>query len=141
MADDQALRPGARHLHAARTAMTLLTAPRTRVKPSVVLAGPAPRRRRRWRWPRRVVLGLLLVGLVASGIGLTAPTPPPPTAEAAARRFLDAYVDLDGHVVRRDQAGETVSEGQAHPLLLAVALGDRATFERVSATTADLGTC
>lgn len=114
--------------------MTLLAAPRTRVKPSVVLAGPEPRRRR--RWPHRTVLGLLFVGLVASGIGLTAPTPPPPSAQAAAQHFLDAYLD-GGRVVRREGAGDTVSAGQAHALLLAVALGDRATFDRVWAWTAE----
>lgn len=114
--------------------MTLLIASRTRVKPSVVLAGPEPRRRR--RWPRRAVFGLLFVGLVASGIGLTAPTPTPPTAQAAARHFLDAYVD-GGRVVRRERTGDTVSEGQAHALLLAVALGDRATFDQVWSWTAE----
>jgi len=109
--------------------MALRTALRPPVKPSVVLTGPRPRRRR--RWPRRVVLGVLFVVLVAAGIGVGAPSPPPPPAEAAARRFLDAYVDPDGRVVRRDQSGDTVSEGQAHALLLTVALGDRATFEQV----------
>lgn len=40
-------------------------------------------------------------------------------AVAAARAFLDDYVDPDGRVVRRDQGGDTVSEGQAYALLLA----------------------
>lgn len=115
--------------------MTLLTAPRARVKPSVVLAGPRPRRPRR-RWPRWLAYGVLLVGLVSSGIGLTAPSPPPAGAAAAARHFLDTYVDPDGRVVRRDLAGDTLSEGQAYALLLSVAVGDRATFERVWSWTA-----
>src|SRR5207244_12441137 len=44
--------------------------------------------------------------------------------------FLDAYMDPDGRVVRRDQGGDTVSEGQAYAMLLAAAIGDRAAFDR-----------
>ena len=47
----------------------------------------------------------------------------------ATERFLDAYVDPDGRVVRRDQGGDTVSEGQAYALLLATAVGDEATVD------------
>lgn len=57
------------------------------------------------------------------------------TAAEAGRAFLDSYVDPDGRVVRRDQGGDTVSEGQAYALLIAVALEDRATFDRVWAWT------
>ena len=53
------------------------------------------------------------------------------SATAAARAFLTAYVDPDGRVVRRDQGGDTVSEGQGYALLLAVVLGDKARFQRV----------
>ena len=53
------------------------------------------------------------------------------SAERAGRSFLTAYVDPDGRVVRRDQNGDTVSEGQAYAMLVAVALRDRATFEAV----------
>jgi len=52
-----------------------------------------------------------------------------PVAEAATR-FLDRYVDGSGRVVRIDEAGDTVSEGQAYAMLLAVAVDDRATFDR-----------
>lgn len=52
-------------------------------------------------------------------------------AVASARAFLERYVDADGRVVRRDQGGDTVSEGQAYAMLAAVALGDRARFTRV----------
>jgi endoglucanase len=51
-------------------------------------------------------------------------------ARAAARRFLDTYVEPDGRVVRRDQGGDTVSEGQAYAMLLAAAIGDREAFDR-----------
>jgi endoglucanase len=45
--------------------------------------------------------------------------------------FLDRYVDGDGRVVRHDQGGDTVSEGQAYAMLLSVASGDRERFARV----------
>lgn len=73
---------------------------------------------------------------VASGTGKAAaatptPTPTELTAEQAGRAFLDGYVDPDGRVVRRDQGDDTVSEGQAYAMLVAVALGDQDTFSRV----------
>ncbi|GMA32328.1 glycosyl hydrolase family 8 [Litorihabitans aurantiacus] len=52
-------------------------------------------------------------------------------AQRAGRAFLADYVDPDGRVVRRDQGGDTVSEGQAYAMLVAVALEDRATFDLV----------
>lgn len=58
-------------------------------------------------------------------------------AEAAGRDFLDRYVDPDGRVVRRDQGGDTVSEGQAYALLIAVAVGDRERFDAVWSWTRD----
>lgn len=48
-----------------------------------------------------------------------------------ARTFLHEYVDPTGRVVRRDQGGDTVSEGQGYGLLLAVAMNDRADFGRI----------
>jgi len=45
--------------------------------------------------------------------------------------FLGRYVQDDGRVVRHDQGGDTVSEGQAYALLLAVAAGDEEHFARV----------
>jgi endo-1,4-beta-D-glucanase Y len=53
------------------------------------------------------------------------------TARGAATRFLDRYADADGRVVRRDQGGDTVSEGQAYALLLAAATRDRHRFATV----------
>jgi endoglucanase len=52
------------------------------------------------------------------------------TAEAG-RAFLTEYVRDDGRVVRTDQGGDTVSEGQAYAMLVAVGLGDPETFESV----------
>lgn len=57
-------------------------------------------------------------------------------ARSDARAFLDTYVARDGRVVRHDQAGDTVSEGQAYAMLLAVALNDRERFARVWSWTA-----
>lgn len=52
-------------------------------------------------------------------------TPAEEAAMAAARSFLDAHVTDDGRVVRHDEGGDTVSEGQAWALVLAVALEDQ----------------
>ena len=59
------------------------------------------------------------------------------TADQAAAVFLTDYVDADGRVVRRDQGGDTVSEGQAYALLVAVGIGDRDTFAEVWSWTED----
>jgi endoglucanase len=56
---------------------------------------------------------------------------PQQQAEAAARRFLNRYVDGDGRVVRRDQGGDTVGEGQAYGMLMAAAIGDRRRFDKI----------
>jgi Glycosyl hydrolases family 8 len=52
-------------------------------------------------------------------------------AHDAAESFFSRYVHSDGRVVRTDQGGDTVSEGQAYAMLLAVALDDRSRFDRV----------
>jgi endo-1,4-beta-D-glucanase Y len=78
-----------------------------------------------------------LVAIAVLGIALTriqSATSPAPAAEAArtgVARFFDRYVERDGRVVRRDQGGDTVSEGQAYALLMAVATGDRRRFDTV----------
>jgi endoglucanase len=63
--------------------------------------------------------------LCACGASSSTSRPPHQSAVAAAQSFLSRYVDSDGRVVRHDQGGDTVSEGQGYALLLAVALGDR----------------
>jgi endoglucanase len=76
-----------------------------------------------------LVVGLLVVAVVACGAGS------PPSQRKLAHRdaaaFLGRFVEPDGRVVRRDQGGDTVSEGQAYAMKLAVAIGDKKTFERV----------
>jgi endoglucanase len=60
-----------------------------------------------------------------------ASTPPALTARQAGETFLNGYVDPDGRVVRRDQGGDTVSEGQAYAMLVAAALGEEQRFRAV----------
>ncbi|PRC45152.1 glycoside hydrolase, partial [Mycobacterium sp. ITM-2017-0098] len=54
--------------------------------------------------------------------------------EAALRAgddFLSRYVSGDGRVVRRDEGGDVVSEGQAYGMLIAVAVDDEDTFRTI----------
>jgi endoglucanase len=53
------------------------------------------------------------------------------TARIAGRQFLDGYVEPDGRVVRRDEGGDVVSEGQAYGMLIAAALGDETRFRAI----------
>jgi endoglucanase len=87
---------------------------------------------------RRVLAPLVLIALlVPAGCGGDEPGggdgggPP-----AAAERFLDEFVDADGRVVRHDQGGDTVSEGQAYAMLVAAEIGDRERFDRIWSWTA-----
>ena len=52
-------------------------------------------------------------------------------AYRAVRSFLSTYVAPNGRVIRRDQGGDTVSEGQAYGMLLAVAMDDRSRFDSI----------
>ena len=53
------------------------------------------------------------------------------TARVAGQKFLDEYVEPDGRVVRRDEGGDVVSEGQAYGMLIAVAVGDQTRFRSI----------
>lgn len=53
------------------------------------------------------------------------------TARIAGQKFLDEYVETDGRVVRRDEGGDVVSEGQAYAMLIAVAIGDETRFRSI----------
>jgi endo-1,4-beta-D-glucanase Y len=54
--------------------------------------------------------------------------------------FLDTYVEDDGRVVRLDQGGDTVSEGQAYGMLIALDAGDAERFDAMwSWTRSNLG--
>lgn len=87
-----------------------------------------------------VLVAALLAVFVTRGAGPVEPGvagDPGPPGEAAAqaasdpRAFLDTYVDDDGRVVRLDQGGDTVSEGQAYAMLVAAGVDDQETFDRV----------
>jgi endoglucanase len=90
----------------------------------------------------RRLLPALLALTVFPGCGQAAQHQPPiPKAPSPAEAdrlavesttaFLDGYVDGDGRVVRRDQGGDTVGEGQAYAMLAAAAIGDSARFDRI----------
>ena len=55
----------------------------------------------------------------------------PADVRAAVEAFYRRALLPDGRVTRRDQGGDTVSEGQAYALLLTVAVGDERRFARV----------
>src|ERR1700728_2769401 len=101
----------------------------------------APRRRGA---ARRLIVAALVVSSVLAGIAaLTlegapsnsipevkgrAPTAPLALARYDAPAFLTRYLAPDGRVSRRDQGGDTVSEGQGYAMLLAVAADNRGAF-------------
>jgi endo-1,4-beta-D-glucanase Y len=78
----------------------------------------------------------LLLALTSLLVALPAVAPAGAEAANAPAQFLTRYVDGDGRVVRHDQGGDTVSEGQAYALLVADGLGEPATFARVWSWTA-----
>lgn len=93
--------------------------------------------------PRRTVLAALAILVLAlvAGCGRS-PSRAPSThgdpvalARSDASAFLGHYVDADGRVVRHDQGGDTVSEGQGYALLLADAVRDGGRFAAVWAWT------
>lgn len=53
------------------------------------------------------------------------------SATSAAGSFVDRYVSTDGRVLRRDQGGDTVSEGQAYGMLLAEVAGREDVVRRI----------
>ena len=62
------------------------------------------------------------------------------STSAAANRFLDRYVTSDGAVIRHDQGGDIVSEGQSYAMLIAEVAGRPALMRTIwSWTKAHLG--
>jgi endoglucanase len=55
--------------------------------------------------------------------------------QAAAEHFLASYLTADGRVLRHDQGGDIVSEGQAYGMLIAQIAGRPATVRRIWAWT------
>ncbi|SDR74596.1 endoglucanase [Nocardioides scoriae] len=81
-----------------------------------------------------LVAGVLAVVVTRGDVPESAEQPRTPLAARAttidARAFLDTYVDA-GRVVRTDQGGDTVSEGQAYGMLIALGADDREAFEEL----------
>jgi endoglucanase len=82
------------------------------------------------------ILLFVLVGCGGTSSTISATTgaasaTPQDRADAAARRFLERYVNHDGRVVRHDQGGDTVGEGQAYGMLMAAAIGDARRFDAI----------
>lgn len=99
---------------------------------------PAPRRRRILRSGLAVVGAVASVSVATVALAATFPGAEPRgapglssdrAAVVAADRFLDRYMQPDGRVVRRDQGGDTVAEGQAYAMLAAVAINDQERFD------------
>ena len=86
---------------------------------------------RRVRDALAVSVCVLAAACSASGRAVTPAGSYDALAVAASRSFLDRYVGSDGRVVRHDQSGDTVSEGQGYAMLVAVAIDDRPGFDRV----------
>jgi endo-1,4-beta-D-glucanase Y len=90
---------------------------------------------------RRMVVAITVVLVVAVGIAALSidgsrttarraaqASSAQPLARTDAAAFLSRYLRPDGRVVRTDQGGDTVSEGQSYALLLSVATGKRTQF-------------
>src|SRR6266567_194724 len=82
---------------------------------------------------RAVTAGIACAAAAVAGCGGSVPAKPPRSVS----RFLAAYARPDGRVVRPDQGGDTVSEGQAYGLVLAEAAGDDDAFRRIWSWTRD----
>jgi endoglucanase len=93
---------------------------------------------------RRAALAALVLMTIVTACGTDArirSSAPAPSTRAAADRFLARYVTSDGRVIRHDQGGDIVSEGQAYAMLIAEVAGRPALARTVwSWTAAHLGT-
>jgi len=116
--------------------------PALRIRPSPRVHSERPTRRRARPAPSRAprpvaiaAIGASLLVPVALGVlgasGLADRASLDEKAHASAESFITTYVGRDGRVSRTDQGGDTVSEGQAYAMLLAVALDNRARFETI----------
>lgn len=79
----------------------------------------------------RVAAAIACAGLAAGAAGCAGSSPSASPGQRAAARFLAAYARPDGQVVRPDQGGDTVSEGQAYGMLLAELAADQDAFRRI----------
>jgi endoglucanase len=82
-----------------------------------------------------VVAVAVLAALFLAGCSSSHDASGSPAAVGAARGFLQSYVTPAGAVVRRDQGGDVVSEGQGYAMLLAFALDEPSRFAKIWAWT------
>jgi endo-1,4-beta-D-glucanase Y len=83
---------------------------------------------------------LAVVAVLALSVAACGASGHPPRTVSAATRFLARYVTSDGRVIRHDQGGDIVSEGQAYGMLIAELAGEPAIARAVwSWTSAHLG--
>ncbi|MGH8995785.1 MAG: glycosyl hydrolase family 8, partial [Acidimicrobiales bacterium] len=78
------------------------------------------------------IAGLALAGAPDHGIPTVsghAPAAPLALARYDAQSWLTRFMASDGRVIRRDQGGDTVSEGQGYAMLLSVAIGNQKEFD------------
>ena len=85
----------------------------------------------------RVMTVVACSGLAAAAAGCGGAATAVGPQQQAAARFLAKYAQPGGRVVRLDQGGDTVSEGQAYGMLLAEVAGDDAAFRRIWGWTHD----
>ncbi|HJQ41725.1 MAG TPA: glycosyl hydrolase family 8 [Jatrophihabitantaceae bacterium] len=82
------------------------------------------------------IVGVMMVMLAGCALVLATReaeqgSAPSDSTRTAINDFFNRYMDPDGRVVRRDQGGDTVSEGQSYALLLAAVSNDRTRFDQV----------
>lgn len=82
-----------------------------------------------------LVLSAATAGGLATVVTRDDAVAPEVAQTTAATAFLEDYVTSAGRSVRRDQGGDTVSEGQAYAMLVAAGIGDRERFDAVWAWT------
>ena len=85
----------------------------------------------------RVMTVVVCSGLAAAAAGCGGAATAAGPQQQAAARFLAKYAQPGGRVVRLDQGGDTVSEGQAYGMVLAEVAGNDAAFRRIWGWTHD----
>jgi endoglucanase len=83
----------------------------------------------------RAALALTSAALLVGPPAAPAATDADTAAVDAAREFLDRYLQPSGRIARLDEGGDTVSEGQAYGMLVAVAVGEEQQLRQIWAWT------
>jgi endoglucanase len=80
---------------------------------------------------KKTLLGATMLAACAALAATFVIVPGVSPLRAAASSFLGTYARSDGQVVRLDQGGDTVSEGQAYGMLIAEVTGEDGPFWRI----------